>query len=69
MPKTYKLIELVGISRNSYEEAIKNAIEEAKKTLKGLSWFEVVELRGGIKNGEIEYQAKLKVAFEVMRES
>lgn len=69
MTKTYKLIELVGISKAGYEEAIKNAVEEAKRTLKGLSWFEVVELRGGIKDGEIEYQAKLKVAFEVMRES
>jgi hypothetical protein len=69
MEKTYKLIELVGISKTGYEDAIKNAIEEAKRTLKGLSWFEVVELRGGIKDGEIEYQAKLKVAFKVMRES
>ncbi len=67
MTKTYKLIELVGISKAGYEEAIKNAVEEAKKTLKGLSWFEVIELRGGIKEGEIEYQAKLKIAFEIMR--
>lgn len=68
MAKTYKLIELVGTSKQGYEEAIKNAIEEAKKTLTGLSWFEVVELRGGIKDNEVEYQAKLKVAFEVKRE-
>jgi flavin-binding protein dodecin len=38
--RVYKKIRLVGVSRDSYEKAIKNAIEEAGKTLHGLAWFE-----------------------------
>ncbi len=68
MERTYKLIELVGISEKSYEEAIKNAIAKASETLVGLSWFEVVELRGAIVENQVhEFQAKLKVAFKVTK--
>jgi len=67
MSKTYKIIELVGISTESYDDAIKNAIKEASKTLKGLSWFEVAQMRGGIKDDEIsEYQVILKVGFRLL---
>jgi len=70
MPKTYKLIELVGISESSFEEAVANAVASAGETLRGLSWFEVVEQRGRIADGRIaEYQVKVKVAFQVLRES
>jgi flavin-binding protein dodecin len=63
--RTYKLIELVGTSMKSYEDATNEAIEKAKESLDDLSWFEVVELRGGIQEGGIEYQVKLRVAFKV----
>jgi flavin-binding protein dodecin len=63
--RTYKLIELVGTSTKSYEDATTEAIEKAKESLDDLSWFEVVELRGGIQEGGIEYQVKLRVAFKV----
>ena len=67
MSKTYKIIELVGISTESYDDAIKNAIKEASKTLKGLSWFEVAQMRGGFKDDEIsEYQVILKVGFRLL---
>ena len=49
--RTYKLIELVGVSNESYSEATKNAIARASETLRGLGWFEVTELRGLIQNG------------------
>jgi len=66
MERTYKLIELVGISEKNYEEAIQNAVKKASQSLQGLSWFEVVELRGHIVNDHVtEFQAKLKVAFKV----
>jgi len=66
--KTYKLIELVGVSDKSYEDAIQNAVSVASETLKGLAWFEVVELRGKIEDGMVvEYQAKVHLAFEIMR--
>ena len=51
--KTYKLIELVGVSENSIEEAIQNAVSRANQTLKNLDWFEVVEARGMIQDGKV----------------
>lgn len=64
--KTYKLIELVGVSENSIEEAIQNAISRADQTLKNLDWFEVVEARGMIQDGRVnQFQVKLKVGFRL----
>lgn len=65
--RTYKLIELVGISDKSFADATSNAVKKASQTLKGLAWFEVVEQRGSIKNGKVgEFQVKLNVAFRLM---
>jgi flavin-binding protein dodecin len=64
--KTYKLIELVGVSATSIEEAIQNAIARANQTLKNLDWFEVVEARGLIQEGKVnQFQVKLKVGFRI----
>lgn len=64
--RTYKLIELVGVSSNSYSEATQNAISRASATIRGLGWFEVTQLRGLIRDGEIsEYQVTLKVGFRL----
>jgi hypothetical protein len=64
--RTYKLIEIVGVSDESYSEATKNAIVRAGETLRGLGWFEVAELRGLIRDGQIsEYQVTLKVGFRL----
>lgn len=65
--RTYKLIELVGVSDESYAEATKNAVARASSTLKGLGWFQVTELRGLIQDGDIsEYQVTLKVGFRLL---
>ena len=67
MSKTYKIIELVGVSSESYEKATENAISEASKTLKGLGWFEVVQMRGGINDGKVnEFQVIIKVGFRLL---
>ena len=67
MGKTYKIIEIVGVSYESHADAIRSAVTEASKTLKGLSWFEVVQMRGGIKEGKVEeYQVILKVGFRLL---
>ena len=64
--KTYKLIELVGVSGSSIEDAIQNAISRANQTLKNLDWFEVVEARGLIQEGKVnQFQVKLKVGFRL----
>jgi len=65
--KTYKIIELVGVSATSIEEAIQNAISRANQTLKNLDWFEVVEARGLIQEGKVnQFQVKLKVGFRLL---
>jgi flavin-binding protein dodecin len=64
--KTYKLIELVGVSSNSIEEAVQNAVARANQTLKNLDWFEIIETRGLIQEGKInQFQVKLKVGFRL----
>lgn len=64
--RTYKLVEIVGVSTESYSEATKNAVTRASETLRGLGWFEVSELRGLIHDGQIsEYQVTLKVGFRL----
>lgn len=60
----YKKLELVGTSTTSIEEAVQNAIARASKTLRNLRWFEVVETRGQIENGKVDYwQVTVKVGF------
>lgn len=64
---TYKLIELVGVSATSPEEAIQNAVARASQTLENLNWFEVVETRGLIEEGKVkQFQVKLKVGFRLL---
>ncbi len=68
--RTYKIIELVGVSDVSYDDAAKRAIERASKTLKGLHWFKVTELRGLLRDGEVaEYQVTLQVGFRLLDEA
>jgi flavin-binding protein dodecin len=68
--KTYKLIELVGVSDESEEQAIRNAITKAGQTLKGLDWFEVKETRGLIRDGNVaQFQVTLRVGFRIMSEA
>jgi len=60
----YKKIELVGSSPNGIEEAVKNALVRAKKTVRNMRWFEVTETRGYLDDGNIEHwQVTLKVGF------
>jgi flavin-binding protein dodecin len=66
-PKVYKIIDVVGCSPKSMQEAVENAVGEAGKTLKGLAWFEVKEFRGGLKDGKIsEYQAVVRIGFRII---
>ena len=62
----YKMIELVGSSTTGIDDAIRNAVETAGKTLRHLDWFEVVETRGQISNGKIaHWQVTLKAGFRL----
>lgn len=64
--KVFKKIRLVGCSGTGYEEAIGVALAKAAETLHAVSWFEVVELRGAVRNGKVsEYQVTVDVGFKV----
>ena len=66
MPDTvFKKITVTGCSTDSYEKAIETAVEKASQSLRGLAWFEVREFRGGIRDGALEYQATIEVAFKI----
>jgi dodecin len=60
----YKKIELVGSSANGIEDAVKNALSRAKKTVRNMRWFEIAETRGYLEDGNIaHWQVTLKVGF------
>jgi flavin-binding protein dodecin len=62
----YKKVEIVGTSAVSFAEATRTAVEEAARTIRHLSWFEVVEQRGAIKDGKVsEFQVTLRVGFKI----
>jgi dodecin len=68
MPGVYKLTEVIGTSPVSFAEATKVAIAEVSKTIRQVDWFEVVEMRGHVKNGQVdEFQVTLKVGFKIER--
>jgi flavin-binding protein dodecin len=62
----YKLVELVGSSPSSTDDAIRNAIETAAKTLRHIDWFQVTETRGHVADGKVaHFQVTLKVGFRL----
>ena len=63
---TYKLVELVGSSPNSTDEAIRNAVAKASATVKHIDWFQVIETRGHVNAGKVaHFQVTLKVGFRI----
>jgi dodecin len=66
MSGVYKMTEIVGTSPKSFADAVQEAVRRASKTLRNLNWFEVVEERGLIKDGDVaEFQVKIKVGFKL----
>jgi flavin-binding protein dodecin len=66
---TYKIIELVGTSTSSWEDAAKSAIETASKTLKDLRVAEITKLDLKIENGKVAaFRARVNLSFKYERE-
>ncbi|CAN7461492.1 dodecin [Rhizobacter sp. LjRoot28] len=62
----YKLIEVVGSSTSGTDDAIRNAIAAAAKTVRNIDWFEVVETRGHVQDGQVaHFQVTVKVGFRL----
>jgi flavin-binding protein dodecin len=63
---TYKLITVAGTSPDSFAKAAETAVKTASKSLRGLGWFEVKEMRGRIQKGKIsEYQVMVEIGFKL----
>jgi len=61
-----KVIEVVGISKESFEKAVANAVAEAAKTIHGMKWARVAEFDMQIDDKKInEYRATTKIYFDV----
>ena len=67
MPKhVYKLVEVVGTSDVGVDDAIRNAIGTAARTIRHIDWFEVVETRGHVVDGQVAHlQVTLKIGFRL----
>ena len=60
----YKIIEVVGSSASTIEDAIERAIERAASTVQDVRWFEVKETRGHVEGGKVaHYQVTLRIGF------
>lgn len=63
---TYKKIEIVGSSTTGTDDAIRNALARASKSIHNMDWFEVVETRGHIVDGRVgHWQVTLKIGFRL----
>lgn len=65
--RTYTVIELVGVSEYTYDDAARRAIARASESREGHGWFKVEELRGSIQDGEVaEYQVALQLGLSLV---
>lgn len=65
---TYSISEIVGTSPDSVDAAVRSGINEASKSVRNLDWFEVKEIRGHLKDGEVaDWQVTIKLGFRLER--
>ncbi len=67
MPEnTYKIIEVIGVSEDSIQQAVRNALSKARETIRNIDWFEVKEIRGAVQsNGEPQFQVEVRIGFRL----
>ncbi len=66
MAGTWKKIEIVGTSTESFADAVRNAVKEAAKSVRKMGWFEVAEQRGAIADGKVqEFQVTVRIGFKI----
>ncbi|MBE3603389.1 dodecin domain-containing protein [bacterium] len=63
--KTYKIVEVVGVSDESIQQAVRNALNKASQTLRNIDWFEVQNIRGGVHDGKPEFQVEVRIGFRL----
>ena len=63
--KTYKIVEVVGVSDESIHQAVRNALGKASQTLRNIDWFEVKNIRGGVSGKELNFQVEVRIGFRL----
>jgi len=64
--RTYRVTEIVGTSPEGVDQAIRNGVERAARTLRHLDWFEVTQIRGHVLDGAVDhFQVGMKVGFRL----
>jgi dodecin len=63
----YKYIEIVGTSKTDISDAVNNAFKEASRTVKNIKWGELGRVTFRLEGQEMEYQAEVRIGFEVVR--
>jgi dodecin len=67
--KTYKIIEVVGVSEDSIQQAVRNAIVKARQTIRNIDWFEVKNIRGAVTpKGDTQFQVEVRIGFRLEKE-
>jgi hypothetical protein len=62
----YRITEVVGSSKTSIADAVRNAVSRASETLHGIDWFEATEIRGHVEDGAIaHFQVTVKIGFKL----
>ena len=62
----YRVAEIVGTSPDGVDQAIRNAVSRANRTLRNIDWFEMIEVRGHLANGEVaDWQVTVKIGFRL----
>lgn len=63
-----KVIDVVGVSKQSFAKAAENAVAEAARTVRGLRWARITELEMALEGKKVlEYRATARLYFEVQR--
>jgi dodecin len=64
--KTYKIVEVVGVSDEGIDQAVRNALSKASQTLRNIDWFEVKNVRGSVsKAGAPTFQVEIRIGFRL----
>lgn len=63
--KTYKVVEVVGVSEESIHQAVRNALAKANQTLRNIDWFEVKNIRGAVQGTGLQFQVEVRIGFRL----
>jgi len=67
--KTYKIVDVVGVSEEGVDHAIRNALAKARQTLRNIDWFEVGNIRGATQGTGLQFQVELRIGFRLENDS